>query len=191
MPKSIFCSWAIRWRRKIYPEYAGLSQKVASLIEAERIGAEETKDDILWRVLSGLNEHDGSEEPSFFSLGQGIEVPVGERLYLFLTKPRNASQKPDGIAEIRSDGLYLSDSKVEPSHGSVLAPAMQAIQKEVGHYNDKGALISLSAYRQWYVVRGGELIPLDQLKDPKLKRTRTSKTAKVDVSALLRELGIE
>jgi hypothetical protein len=68
---------------------------------------------------------------------------------------------------------------------------MQAIQKEVGHYNDKGELISLSAYRQWYVARGSELIPLDQLKDPKLKRTRTSKTAKVDVSALLRELGIE
>lgn len=174
----------------MFAEYVGLSQKVASKIESYRVHDEETKDDILWRILA---ESTGAEEQLqlvHFSFGQGVKLPVGETLYLYLSKPNSASQKPDGVAEVRVDGLYLDNERVIPSHGSVLAPAMHAIQERVGHQNNEGKLVSLSAYRQWHVIRDGKLVSLDELKDPAQKRRRTPKADKVDVEALLAELGI-
>lgn len=175
----------------MFSEYVGLSQDVASLIEAHRTDSSETKNDVLRRILPRSRRVDEPNDKPFLDFSQGIQLPAGERLYLYLSKPNSIDQKPDGLAEVRADGLYLEGKKVTPSHGSVLAPAMQQIQRRLGHLNSKGDPISLSAFRQWHVVRDGQLVALDQLKDPDQRRTRTPKASKVDVEALLAELGIK
>lgn len=176
----------------MFAEYVGIEQDVASAIEAGRENASETKNDILRRIFrewGGTKAAAGGTPPLDF--GQGIRLPIGERLYLYLSKPNGVGQKPDGIADVKDGGLYLGDRRITPSHGSVITPAMKEIQRQVGHVNQNGDLISLSAYRQWHVIRGGQLVPLDRLKDPAQRRTRTPKASKVDVDALLKELGIE
>lgn len=176
----------------MFVEYVGLEQDVASEIEARRETRSETKNDILRRLFGErpmLQEADTS--PAHIDFGQGIRLPVGERLYLYLTKPKDVNQKPDGLAEVKNDGLYLDGDFIVPSNGSSLAPAMHTVQARLNHVNEKGDLISLSAYRQWYVVRSEKLVSLDHLKDPKLRRHRKSKVPAVDVKALLAELGIE
>jgi hypothetical protein len=45
-----------------------------------------------------------------------------------------------------------------------------------GHRNEKGELVSLSAWRRWYVIRDKKFVPLLELKDPTLARTRSRKT---------------
>lgn len=171
--------------------YVGLSQRVASKIESYRAHDQETKDDILWRILGDSKEAYEEGQLITFDFGQGVKLPVGEKLYLYLSKPNSAAQKSDGVAEVRADGLYLDNERIMPSHGSVLAPAMHAIQQRVGHHNSEGKLVSLSAYRQWHVIRDDKLVSLDDLKDPAQKRRRTPKAGKVDVEALLAELGIK
>ncbi len=175
----------------IFPEYVGLSQEVACMIEAHRFDPDETKNDILLRIITKKPlKFEGPAQPPLVDLGQGVRLPVGEKLYLYLSKPNDCSQKPHGIAEIKADGLYVENKKILPSRGSSIAPAMHLYQWRHGHMNSGGKLKSLSAYRQWYVIRDGSLIPLEELKDPKLARKRTTKAASVDVSALLAELGI-
>ncbi|MBS3928185.1 MAG: hypothetical protein KGZ65_07110 [Sphingomonadales bacterium] len=176
----------------MFVEYVGLEQDVASEIEARREDRSETKNDILRRLFGGQPmPKSAGKHPPHLDFGQGIKLAVGERLYLFLTKPRGVDQKPDGLAEVRADGLYLEGNKVDPSKGSSLAPAMHVIQARLNHRNSKGELVPLSAFQKWYVVRDGKLVPLDQLKDPKLRRRRQPKASTVDVKALLAELGIE
>ena len=174
----------------MFAEYVGLTQRVASKIESLRQHQKETKDDILWRVLGNLQAKAELTDSKQMDFGQGVSLPIGEKLYLYLSKPNSPSQKPDGVAEVMGDGLYLDGARVSPSHGSVIAPAMHAIQERVGHFNSDGKLVSLSAYRQWHVIRDGKLISLEELKDPMKRRRRTSKAGKVDVDALLAELGI-
>ena len=118
-------------------------------------------------------------------------MPVGERLYLYLSKPNGVDQKPDGVAEVKADGLFLEGKRVTPSRGSSIAPAMHTIQERSNHVNNEGKLVSLSAYRQWHVVRDGKMVALDRLKDPDQRRRRTPKASPVDVDALLAELGIK
>lgn len=175
----------------MFSEYVGLSQRVASLIEAERLDSSETKDEILWRILKSGETIGAPEAPPCRDFGQGVLLPVGEKLYLFLSKPNGADDKPDGIAEVRLDGLYLDGKRIEASHGSEITPAMRQVQIRSGHFNARGQIVSLSAYRQWHVVRDGRLIALDELKTPDKKRRRTTKASKVDVDALLAELGIK
>ncbi|MBX9643561.1 MAG: hypothetical protein K2W91_05595 [Novosphingobium sp.] len=176
----------------MFAEYAGLEQDVASEIEARREKPSETKNDILRRLFRMQPTTQNADSvPPHLDFGQGIQLPVGERLYLYLTKPKNVDQKPDGMAEVKSDGIYLDGKFIVPSNGSALAPAMHAVQARLNHVNEKGELVSLSAFRQWYVVRDEKLVPLDHLKDPKLRRRRKTKDPAVDVRALLAELGLE
>lgn len=119
-------------------------------------------------------------------LGQGVRVKPGERLYLFLDKGSEEARVPQGLAEVKPDGLYVEGRRVEPSHGSVIQPAMRHFQEKLGHRNAKGDFISLSAYRQWFVKRGDRLVALESLKDPRLARTRRR-----GVSAItLEDLGL-
>ena len=176
----------------MFAEYVGLEQDVASQIEARRENPTETKSDILRRLLGVRSEPDIVANPNqLIDFKQGIRLPVGERLYLFLFKPNGVDQKPDGMAEVKVDGLYLEGVKVPPSKGSALAPAMHHIQVRLNHVDDNGKPVSLSAYQKWYVVRDEKLVQLDQLKDPQLRRRRKPKVSTVDVKALLAELGLE
>ena len=176
----------------MFVEYVGLEQDVASEIEDRRENKSETKNAILRRLFGKRPMHqEAGVPPAHLDFGQGIKLPVGERLFLYLTAPKTVDQKPDGTAEVGAEGIYLDGKLVTPSKGSALAPAMHAVQARLNHINDKGKLVSLSAYRQWYVVRDKKLVPLDQLKDPKLRRHRKSKNSVVDVRALLAELGLE
>ena len=175
----------------MFSEFVGLTQEVASFIEQRRESAIETKCDILKRLLVDPMAAIQEDPIKLLDLGQGVRLPVGERLYLYLSKPNSIDQRPDGIAEARDDGLYLDGEKVQSSHRSLIAPAMHIVQKKASHHNQAGKLISLSAYRQWHVIRDGRLVTLEKLKNPALRRTRTSKASKVNVEALLAELGIE
>jgi hypothetical protein len=49
---------------------------------------------------------------------------------------------------------------------------MRLVQEKINHRNEAGKIISLSAWRQWHVERGGQLIPVLELKDPALARKR-------------------
>ena len=113
-----------------------------------------------------------SDSDGFLDLGQGAHLRVGEKPVLFLSEAAKRSGQPDAVAEVRAEGFYLNGRKIEPSHGSVLQPAMKIVQKRKNHRNSKGELISLSAWRQWHVVRDNNLIPIFELKDQKLARKR-------------------
>ena len=153
-------------------EYAGLTQEAATLIEGFRTSPGESKSDILVRVLRPGS--DGSKSPPVggIDLGQGVVLPVGEKLYLYLSEDAKRSRKANAVAEVMADGFYLSGKKIEPSHGSVLQPAMKQIQEKIGHRNERGEIISLSAWRQWHVLRDGNLVPVFELKAPNLARKR-------------------
>jgi hypothetical protein len=155
-----------------FVEFAGLTQEAAMLIEAFRQSPSETKSDILTRVLSHLHKTEPAEDQDELDLGQGAKLRVGEKVYLFLSKETKDAKKPVAVALVKGDGFYLWDKKIEPSKGSVLQPAMKLVQERVGHRNDSGELVSLSAWRQWHVAREGKLVPIVELKDPRLAHTR-------------------
>ena len=156
----------------MFAEFVGVTQEVSGLIEARRNDPAETKNDILLRILSASHAIDAGPLPTFLDVGQGVRIADGEQLYLFLSKA-GREKKPDGIAQVRDGSLYLGGERIPPSHGSVLAPAMHKIQRRIGHMSN-GKPISLSAFRQWHVIRDNKFVALDQLKDPKLRRTRTT-----------------
>lgn len=156
-------------------EYIGLTHEGSTLVERFRQNPAETKSDIIMRVLSAQSapQHiDSAHE--FLNLGQGAKVRVGEKLVLFLSSDAKRRNKPDAIAEARSDGLFMDGVKFEGSRDgdSPLTPAMRTAQERKNHRNDKGAIISLSCFRQWYVIRGGKLVRVDELKAPESARRR-------------------
>lgn len=155
----------------MYSKFVGISQEVASLIEARRLNARETENDILLRVLS---EQTGAadDDASYYAIGQGARLKVGELMYLFLTEQSKKEHKPHGIAVVKEDGIYVDGRRVEPSRGSAIHPAMQYFQAKNNHRNDKGELVSMSAWRQWYVIRNSKLVQLGELKEPSLARRR-------------------
>jgi hypothetical protein len=162
-------------------EYIGLTKAQCALVERFRRSPDETKSEIIERVLSPLRSLATRaqataagirETVEWFDLGQGARLKVGEQPRLFLSEDAKRRRSPDAVAEIRSDGFYLDGSKITPSYGSVLQPAMRIVQERKNHRNAKGELISLSAWRQWYVSRDGKLVSILELKDPKLARRR-------------------
>jgi hypothetical protein len=125
-----------------------------------------------------------SGKAHLIDLGQGVGVYAGEPLYLFLSKASKLRGVPEGSAEFREDGgLYLGGRKVQPSRGSAIQPAMQAFQARLNHRNEKGEMISLSAWRQWNVKRDGKFLSLDELKDPALAHKRKHRLYSTDLSA--------
>lgn len=160
-------------------EFAGLTQSSAALIEKFRKDPSETKSDIIERVLGQLVSVPAAPEPAAvtYDLGQGATLFAGEKLYLFLFKNSRRTGKPEAIMEVRANGLYWNGKKVKPSKGSVLQPVMKEMQARLDHRNNKGELISLSAWRQWHVLRDNQFIPVEDLKDPALAYKRRSFTS--------------
>ena len=165
----------------MFSEFVGITQEVASSIESRRLDPTETKNDILRRILELCDPTACDQPVPNIDLGQGVEVAVGESLYLYLRKPKSPKHQPDGIAEVRGDGLYIDSEKVQPSKGSVVTPAMHIFQRRQGHFNPAGNLISLSAYRQFYIKKDGRLVRLDDLKDPQKARHRRSNIAMMEL----------
>ncbi len=156
----------------MFSEFVGVTQEVASLIESHRSNVKETKSDILLRLLRPAEQKSSNDTPGTLQLGQGAELKVGEDIFLFLSKSAKKANAPDGVATVRSDGIYIEGQRVSPSRGSIIHPAMQFFQNRKGHRNSDGAFVSLSAWRQWHVIRNEKLIPLDELKEPSLARKR-------------------
>ena len=105
-----------------------------------------------------------------------MRLHAGERPVLYLSQEAKHKDRPDAVAEIRSDGgFYLYGQKIESSSplGNPLQAAMRLVQERKGHRNAKGEIISLSAWRQWDVVRDGRLFSMFELKHPTLARKRT------------------
>ena len=175
----------------MYAEFVGLTANAIVLIERLRSSPEETKSEILERVLPNLGGMEIRKElpTKFFDFGQGVKLPVGERLTLFLSTHAKQILQSDGQAEIREDGFYMGGKKIHPSRGSVIDPAMKAVQKAKKHFNDKGEIISLSAWRQWHVRRDDRLVSLAELKDPALAHRRGAHNRKLPVPSL-EELGL-
>lgn len=155
----------------MYAEYAGLTPRAITLIEKLRVSPTESKSDILVRVLSPLAEPNETQQPGL-DLGQGVRLYVGEKPLLFLSQSAKRNRRPDAVAEVRADGLYLDGQKVRPKKGNPLQPAMKLVQERKNHRNDRDELISLSAWRQWHVVRNETLYSILELKDPKLAHRR-------------------
>jgi len=159
----------------MYAEFVGLTTQAVLLIERLRKSPEETKSEILERTLAPHAAPTASNEQRF-DLGQGVRLQTGEKPMLFLSKSAKQSMTPDATAEIRIDGFYLHGKKVHADPKKALDPAMKIVQKQKGHLNDKGQIISHSAWRDWHVLRAGRLVSLFDLKDPALARKRGSHT---------------
>jgi hypothetical protein len=160
----------------MFAVFEGLTQEAITAIERFRKSPEESRSDIIVRALEG----EGSKQ-GVLDLGEGVKLEWGERPMLFLTTAAKRKGRPDAIAEVRPDGFYLNGEKIKPSkRGNPLDPAMKAVQAQKNHRNDKGEIISLSAWRQWHVRRDGKLISLLELKDPTLAHTRGRPALSID-----------
>lgn len=165
----------------MYSEFMGITPQVARLIEFHRVQPDESKSDILARVLRvPVPTATVASPPKLFELGQGAKVILGEPVFLFLTQEAKREKRPDAKGEFREDGFYLDGERVRASKGSAIQPAMQAVQRRVGH------LTSLSAWRQWHVLRDGKLIRLLDLKDPAKAKTR----GRLTTTLTAEELGL-
>jgi hypothetical protein len=152
-----------------FVKMVGLTKTTATLIEQLRTSPQQSEDDIILMALR--RSPPPADQSSPYDLGQGVTVYAGEQMMLFLYEQQKRERRPAGVADVRPDGLYVYGRKVEPSRGSEITPAMQIIQHKVGHRQfDK--LISANAYMKWFVVRGGELIRLHDLKNPALVHRR-------------------
>jgi len=160
-------------------EYAGLTQEASTLIEGFRQSPTESKADIIVRVLSPLSRPafapaQPSAAQKYLDLGQGVKLVVGEKAYLFLSLATFREERPQAVAVVGEDGFYLDGKLVPVSNKSYTQPAMKVVQEKLGHRNNDGELISLSSWRQWHVIRRNKYTPLEELKDPKLARKRST-----------------
>lgn len=156
-------------------EFVGLTAEAVRLIEGLRTSPDDTKSQILVRALSPLQAKPAPQKPAekTFDYKEGIRLPVGEKLFLFLDKKSRREGKPAATAELREDGFYMDGKLIPPSHGRPFQPAMEIVQRRLKHFSEtNGGLVSLSSLRQWCVNRNGTFVSLERLKDPALKRTR-------------------
>jgi hypothetical protein len=156
-------------------KYIGLTTEASALIESRRSRPDQAE----WEIIVEALDPKTKPLKEIFDLGQGVELNSGERLYLFLNEQSKKARAPDGIAEVRTDGIYVEGRKIEPSRGSPLQPAMRFFQERAKHR------VSLSSWRQWHVQRENRLVPLVELKDPALARRRGQT---IDTDALLAQL---
>ena len=163
-----------------YVEFAGLTAEAVRLIEELRQSPADTKSQILVRALAPLPK----KAPSPDILGQklidykeGIRLPVGEKTYLFLSRSAKLEGKPDAEGEIRANGFYMDGELIKTSPGRrPFQPAMKLVQNRKKLFSKtNGGTVSLSALRQWCVLRDRKFVTLEELKDPALKRTRGGK----------------
>jgi hypothetical protein len=165
-------------------KYVGLTAEASALIEGRRSRPDQTESEIIVEALRPVVQ----AVRAIFDLGQGVRLPAGERLFLFLNEQSKKAKKPDGAAAVgpNADGLYVNGLGVEHSRGSPLAAAMLIFQKRAVEEGRADKVVSLSAWRQWHVLREGRFVPLVELKDPALARRRG---APVDVDKLFADLG--
>jgi hypothetical protein len=152
-------------------KYVGLTAEASALIESRRRRPDQAEWEIIVESL-----RPATAPTACLDIGQGVVLNAGETLYLFLNEVAKRANKPDGMAEVRADGLYVEGRRIEPSRGSSLQPAMLIFQKRKNH------VVSLNAWRYWNVLRGKRLIPLLELKDPAQARRRG---APIDTDQLL------
>jgi hypothetical protein len=152
-------------------EYVGFTREATTLTEGCRESPNETKCDIIVRVLRGLRSPESTRRIGL-DLGQGAFLDEGENIYLFLSEESKKMRKPVAEAQAGDGELYMDGERVIPSKGSWLQPAMERVLIKVNHRNDEGELISLNAWRQWHVLRNKCLISVGELRDQKLIRKR-------------------
>lgn len=166
-------------------KYIGLTAEAAALIEGRRSRPDQAEWEIIVDALKPSAKSPVATPPGLprvgLDLGQGVKLNVGERLFLFLNERSKRARKPDGLAEVRADGLYVEGRRIEPSRGTPLQPAMQIFQRRVDP-----RMVSLSAWRQWHVLRDKTFVPLVELKDPELAHRRGGQID--DFDRLLAEL---
>lgn len=172
----------------MYSKFIGLTAETAVLIEGRRKRPEQSENDILLEALRPAPPPAANLTVPV-DLGQGVTVYVGEKLYLFLHEDTKKARKPAGVAEVRADGLYVDGKRVERSRRSAITPAMRIIQNRVGHRLN-GHLISLNAFIKWHVVRDGQLVRLEDLKDPAKKRKRGRGMTSEQAQLFLKENGL-
>jgi hypothetical protein len=156
-----------------------LAARIVAAFRSREAEIQQLLEQVLADVLDAAPA-DPPAEPKAVDFGQGVVLEVGEKPVLII-KGRHAT-----TADVRADGLYLDGVRVQPSRGSVIQPAMQMVQRRIGHVHADGSPISLSPYRQWHVWRDGALVPLGDLKDPDKARHR--KRSKRTLT--LEELGL-
>jgi hypothetical protein len=171
----------------MYTKFVGLTAETAALIEGRRRSAEQSENDIILQALRPASPPAHLTLP--YALGQGVIGYVGEKLFLFLDERAKKARKPAGTAEVRKDGLYVDGRRVERSRGSEITPAMRIVQERVGH-RAFGKIISLNAYLKWHVVRGGQLVRLEDLKDPTKARKRGRRLTADQAEQFLNEIGL-
>lgn len=147
----------------MFVKYAGLTVEAAKVLELNRVSPDEQESDIIVRLATSLQ----SPTVRHLGLGQGVKVIVGEKLYLFLDEQAKRQGKPNGVADVKADGLYVEARKIRASKNSLIQPAMRHFQDKLGRHT------SLNAYKQWNVLREGKWVRLDELKDPSLARKRS------------------
>ena len=90
----------------MFTKFIGVTPELSTLIEGRRRRPDQSECEILIGALrAGGGALSYPQEGATFDLGQGARLRVGERLYLFLTKAAKDAGKPDGIAEVRRDGI--------------------------------------------------------------------------------------
>ena len=158
-----------------FVKFVGLTQEAAEAIERKRQRADESESEIVARELGSRSTPSGPVNgagPPTLDFGQGIKLPMGQELYLFLSKTDAQSGRIAATGKVRAAGVEVGGRLFERHRGSYLQRPMKLVQERLNHRNAAGELLSLSAYQQWHVKKNGEFVPLDDLKDEKLRRRR-------------------
>ena len=176
-----------------YVEFAGLTAEAVRLIEELRQSPADTKSQILVRALTPLQRTVARPVPGngqFVDYKEGIVLPVGEKVYLFLSRGAKLEGKPDAVGEVRLNGLFMDGKFIATSPGRrPFQPGMKIVQNRKKLFSKtNGGTVSLSALRQWCVLRDGKFVTLEELKDPALKRTRGGK---IGLEQALKDLDLE
>lgn len=166
----------------MYAEYVGLTPEVVALIEHLRLSPNESKSEILERVLAPVVADLDNDPTILVKIGNGVTLRVGERPVLFLTDDAVDANKPDAVAVVRRDGLYVDGRRITLPEASLLQGAMELVQIRKNHRTDNGELVSLNAWRQWHVIRYGRLVSLLEIKEAASSRDRVPVVSDVAIA---------
>lgn len=160
-----------------------IDRETAALIEHFRESLFQTDEEVVRTALKRLLERGpGSpQKPAAEAesggmgcdLGQGVHLAEGEAIYLFRYRASLESGKFEGVAIARGGKLFIGETEVRPSRGSLVQPALKMIQ---GKLNDvspsRGGFVVLDAWDYWYVRREDRYIRVGDLRDPEQIRRR-------------------
>ena len=69
----------------MFTEFVGITQEVANLIETHRVNPNETKCDILLRIIPPILHQPKNSGDQILDLGQGAQLKVGEKIVIATT----------------------------------------------------------------------------------------------------------